>query len=259
MRESAREPASRGSLARFQAAFTAYIRDPEHARRPPEIPPERMELYARLVFGNVERVMANMFPVMKSCLAEERWQALVRVFFRDYPMHDPLFRTMPQEFVTYLQGRPQEEGDPPYLLELAHYEWVDYALSVDETEIDLNGIDDAGDLLTGRPALNPLVWMLTYQYPVQTFRTEPPPAKPPESPIYLVAVRGRDDRVAFLELNAVSAHLLELIDERPALCGQELLEATAADLGEDVTPAFYAGGREILERLRARDVILGTR
>ena len=258
MSESTREAAPDSALVRFQSAFTAYVRDPEHAPSPHEIPRERMDLYARLVFGNVERVMSNMFPVLKSHLAETAWNTIVRAFFRDFPMHDPLFRTMPKEFVRYLQERPRADDDPPYLLELAHYEWVDYALTVDESEIDLTGVDEDGDLLAGRPALNPLLWMLSYDFPVHTFRSEQPSTSAPALPTYLVASRGRDDRLTILELNAVSARLLELIDEQPARSGQELLEITAADLGHEVTPTFLSAGRDMLERFRAKDVILGS-
>ena len=250
--------ASDGALARFQAAFTAYIRDPEHATAPPEVTPERMALYSRLVFGNCERVMSNMFPVLKQVLPEAQWQGLARSFFRDHPMHDPLFQAMPQEFVRYLQGRPRAAEEPPFLLELAHYEWVDYALSVDEAEISLEGIDADGDLLEGRPALNPLVWMLRYEFPVHTYREHPPAAAPASQPTYLVACRALDDRVHFMELNAVSARLLELIDEASADTGRDLLRRLAGEL-QQAADALLDSGLEMLRQLRTKAVLLGTR
>lgn len=248
-----------GALRRFQTAFTAYIRDPAQATPPPEVTAERMQLYADLVFGNVERVMGNLFPVLKQVTPAVAWHTLVRSFFRDYPLHDPLFATMPQEFVNYLQSRAATADDAPFLLELAHYEWVDYALSVDEAEIDLTGIESDGDLLRGRPALNPLVWMLRYAFPVQRFRDEPPVFEAPATPTYLVAYRDREDRVGYLELNAVTARLLELIDQRGERCGQDLLAAIADERGHALTADFAAAGRAALEQLRAKDLVLGTR
>ena len=199
------------ALRDFQQAFTAYIRNPEHAPAPPEIPLERMQLYAQLVFGNVERVMSNMFPVLKSRLAESEWYGLAREFFRDHDLHDPLFQAMPREFLRFLEHRAPAPNDPPYVLELAHWEWVDYALSIDVTEVSIAGIDRDADLLAGRPLLNPLVWMLSYQFPVQRFRDEAPLCEAPLEPTYLVAYRDLEDRVGYLELNAVTARLLELL------------------------------------------------
>ena len=52
-------------------------------------------------------------------------------------------------------------------LELAHYEWVELALSLDTREIRQDGINPDGDLLSGVPVLNELSWSLVYDYPVQ--------------------------------------------------------------------------------------------
>lgn len=247
-----------GALARFQRAFTAHIRDAA-AAPPAAVATERMALYARLVFGNVERVMANMFPVLKSVLPVAQWELLVRAFFRDHPLHDPLFRTMPGEFVRYLEARGPQAGEAPFLLELAHYEWVDYALAVDETEIDLAGIARDGELLAGMPVLNPLVWMLRYDYPVHTFRVTPPPAQAPSAPTYLVACRRCDDRVEYFELTSVSARLLELAEQEPGLNGAALISTLAVESGAAGDADFEAHATALLEAFRARDVLLGTR
>ena len=246
------------NLERFQRAFTAYVRDPEHAVAPTELPLERMQLYAQLVFGNVERVMSNMFPVLKSRLDDEAWYTLARSFFRDHDLHDPLFQSMPREFLRFVEQRAPQAGDPPWLLELAHWEWVDYALSIDVTEIPTDGINPAGDLLRGLPRLNPLVWMLSYQFPVQRFRDETPLADAPDAPTYLVAYRDREDRVGYLELNAVTARLLEMLDGAQGANGEEILRALAAELGQPDDARFMAAGSAILDDLRARDIVLGV-
>ena len=245
-------------LLAFQQAFTGYVRDPQHASAPPGIPLERMQLYAQLVFGNVERVMSNMFPVLKSLLPECQWLALAREFFRDHDMHDPLFQSMPREFPGFLEQRAPAAQDPPYLLELAHWEWVDYALSIDATDIDLTDIDREGCLLTGQPVMNPLVWMLSYAFPVQRFRDEAPPLNAPDTPTYLLAYRDTEDRVGYLELNAVAARLLELLDGGMYGSGADLLRVLAAELGKTCDEGFVAAGRVMLEDLRGRDIVLGS-
>jgi hypothetical protein len=251
------DTAPRG-LRDFQQAFTRYIRDPQHRPAPVGIAPERMQLYAQLVFGNVERVMSNMFPVLKSLLPPAGWLALARAFFRDHDMHDPLFQSMPREFLRFLELRVPTPQDPPYLLELAHWEWVDYALSIDATDIALDAIERDGSLLARRPVLNPLVWMLSYQFPVQRFRDETPLEHAPEEPTYLVAYRDLDDRNAYLQLNAVSARLLELLDGDDYDSGAAILHALAQELGKQGDAEFEVAGREMLESLRERHIILGV-
>jgi len=245
-------------LIAFQRAFTAYIRDPQSASAPPGVPPDRMELYAQLVFGNVERVMGNMFPVLKSLLPECQWLALARQFFRDHDMHDPLFQSMPREFLRFLEQRAPAQEDPPYLLELAHWEWVDYALSIDVTEMDLAGVERHGDLLAGRPVLNPLVWMSSYTFPVHRFREEAPPRAAPSVPTYLLAYRDPEDRNAYLELNPLSARLLELIDGGEHGCGASLLQALAKETATCCDEAWMAAGRAMLEGYLQRGILLGV-
>ncbi len=245
-------------LVEFQRTFTAYIRDPAHAPAPAEIALERMQLYADLVFGNVERVMSNMFPVLKSRLDACQWHQLAREFFRDHQLHDPLFQSMPREFLRFLETRTPAADDPPYLLELAHWEWVDYALSIDLMEISRDGVDRDACLLTGKPVLNPLVWMLSYQYPVQRFRDEAPALDAPPQPTYLVAYRDGEDRIGYLELNAVTARLLELLDSGECASGAALLQVLAAELGQACNAAFVTAGQEMLDDLRARDIVLGV-
>ena len=250
--------AAAAGLVDFQRAFTAYIRDPARAPAPVEIPPERMQLYAELVFGNVERVMSNMFPVLKSRLSVCHWHQLAREFFRDHDLHDPLFQSMPREFLRFLENRTPAAHEPPYLLELAHWEWVDYALSIDLTEITRDGIVRDGCLLSSKPALNPLVWMLCYQFPVQRFRDQAPGCDAPPQPTYLVAYRDGEDRVGYLELNAVTARLLELLDGGEYARGEALLQVLAGELGQECNAAFLAAGQTMLEDLRARDIVLGV-
>ena len=70
MSDAAGGAASYGALARFPKTFTTYARDPDQSQCPPRDPHERMKLYSRLVFGDVERVMSNMCPVLKSRVPE---------------------------------------------------------------------------------------------------------------------------------------------------------------------------------------------
>ena len=60
-------------------------------------------------------------------------------------------------------------------------------------------------------------------------------------------------------MNAVTARLLELLDGGECANGDALLQVLAGELGQACDAAFVAAGREMLEDLRVRDIVLGVR
>src|SRR5690606_37613297 len=119
----------------------------------------RMNIYRELFFNNIESLLAKNFPVINRLLQGPRWQQLARDFYREHAAHTPMFPEIAREFLQYLQSRQeQQRGDPGYLLELAHYEWVELALDIEDTDLDAIDCDPAGDLLSQRPLVSPLAW-----------------------------------------------------------------------------------------------------
>jgi len=256
--------ASRSSAERafqgVQHAFTAHVRDPEGVAAPSGIEDRRMGIYRDLLYNNVESFLANSFPVLRRIHDDRGWHALVRDYFRAHRAHTPLFPRMPQEFVQYLEReRCGEEGDFPFLAELAHYEWVEIALSLDPRDIGFEGIDPDGDLLAGAPAASPLAWPLACDFPVHRISPDHLPAAPPEQPTYLVVYRDRADHVGFMELNPVTARLLELVREEGGRTGRNLLLQIASELRHPEPESVVAGGSQALRELRDRDIVIGTK
>lgn len=248
-------------LRRAQLEFAAHIRDPDHAPAPAGIEDRRMAIYRELFFNNVRDLLGRSFPVLRKLLGDAAWDAMVRDWLVRHRAQTPLFLELPREFLTYLQeARDPAAGDPPFLAELAHYEWVELALSIDEREPDLAEVDRDGDLLAGRPVLSPLAWSLVYAWPVHRISPEYRPAEPPPEPTRLVVYRDRRDRVGFLEINVVTARLLELLatDASPPPTGRECLLRIAAELGHPEAAAVVDAGAALLADLHARDVVLGV-
>ena len=126
-----------------QYEFAAHIRNPEQHVRPNEVEDRRMAIYRDLFYNNVEGFISNTFPVLRSLTDDEHWHEMVRDFFSRHHCKTPLFLEIPEEFLNYLQEeREPNPDDPAFLIELAHYEWVELALSVDEDEIK-TGINGA--------------------------------------------------------------------------------------------------------------------
>ncbi len=248
------------AFTRTQFEFAAHIRDPGAHPAPDGIEDRRMAVYRELFFNNVSQLLAKSFPVLRRILGGERWAALIREWFVRHRARTPLFLELPREFLHFLEHeRSPAPGDPPFLLELAHYEWVELALSIDEREIDAVEAAADGDLLEGRPVLSPLAWPLAYRFPVHRLSPDFQPESPPEEPTWLVVYRDRADKVGFLEINRVTARLLELLSAAQATpTGRECLARIAEELGHPRPEVVVETGRAILEDLRSRDVVLGT-
>lgn len=241
----------------LQYAFTAHMRDPQENPAPAGIEDRRMGIYRDLIFCNVEQFIASNFPVIRTLYNDAEWDALVRAFLREHLCHTPLFPEFGREFLRYLEFRQEQgRGDPPFLLELAHYEFFELALSLDENEITVVPHDADGDPLSGIPVVSPLACVLAYRFPVHRITVDFRPDDAPEHPSVLLLVRGRDEVVRFHEINALSALLIERLRENTVLSGAQCLDALLATQG---AANLREAGLTMLAELKEREAILGTR
>lgn len=241
-----------------QRALTAHIRDP-HAPPPPGIDARRLRLYRQLFFNGVEGVLAGNFPVIRRTLGDATWTALVRDFVREHPARTPLFTELARELLRYLDTRAARgDADPPWLRELAHYEWIELALQINEARADDVPHDPHGDLLDRAPVLSPLAWPLAYAWPVHRIAPQAVPESPPARPTLLLVQRADDGRVRFNELSPLAYRLLERLQATPALPGRAQLEALAAEADASDIEAFIAQGAAMLAQFRHDGVLLGA-
>lgn len=247
-------------LEELQRQLAAHLRDPAHVPAPPGIEERRLAVYRELFINNVSGLLAGTFPVLQAILGPQRWPALVRDFYRSHHCRTPLFLEVAREFLDYLaEERAAVPGDPPFLYELAHYEWVELALAIDEQDLAEVPADRDGDLLCAVPVPSPLAWPLAYRYPVHQLSPAFQPTEPPDEPSFYIARRGRDDRVGFLHVNAVTLRLLERLQQDPDLTGAAHLDALADELPQLDRAAVLAGGAAALREFLDAEVVLGTR
>jgi hypothetical protein len=240
------------AFQQFQADFSRHIRDPRAAARPAGVPRRRMAIYNELLFNNLTGFLDACYPVMRSMLSERRWRRLNRAFFREARCQTPYFREIPREFLRWLAARDAPVG-PPWLKELAHYEWVELALDV--MDADAPPHHPHGDLLAGIPVLAPALMNLAYQWPVQRIGPDYRPRKP--HPVHLLVFRDPQDEVRFIELNPVSARLVALLEEGNRT-GRAACVRIAAEIGHSQPEAVVAHGASVLAELHAAGALLGS-
>jgi len=210
-----------------QAEFSAYIRNPDTSACPSDVAPQRMQMYRELFFNNVEGFLSSNFPVLHTILDKEQWQQLAQDFFSQHQNTTPYFSEIPEEFILYLQNERQAQADDyPFMLELAHYEWVEMALSIAQDTLPEKP-DNLALSLTQKINLSPLVWLLAYQYPVHKISPENLPTEASEQATYLAVYRDDLDEVKFIELAPMSFRLLQTLQEQKTKlisdCLQEVL------------------------------------
>lgn len=245
----------------YQLEFAGHIRNPQVVAKPYRASTRGMRVYRQIVFNNLESTLAGCFPVCKATLGIRLWKKLVRGFFIHHQSHSPLFRQIPEEFLSYL-GQLDRLAEmpslPTFLRSLAHYEWVELAVSVADVRDDLTDIDPHGDLISGTPVLTASLALLTYDYAVQHISPRYKPKEPLPQAVHLLVFRNADDQVKFIELNVATARLLGLL-QSAEMNGLEVLQTITVEMNSADEHTFLAFGREILVDLKQQGVILGVK
>jgi len=243
---------------RSQYALAAHLRNPEKNAPPVGLEDRRLGIYRELIYNNLEGFLASGFPILREIIEDTHWHDMVRDFLDRHQSHSPYFLEITQEFLQYLQEeRGEVAGDPAFMLELAHYEWVELALDVSESEWP-SDVDPEGDLLLGRPVVSPLAWNLSYQYPVHRIGPDFQPEAPGSEPTFLIVYRDQQDAVQFMAANAVTVRLLQLLSGDHPATGREALSVVATELQHPDPSALELMGLDLLKTLRTKDILCGT-
>jgi len=244
---------------RKQFEFSAHIRDPKLNKKPDDIEDRRMGIYRELFYNNVEGFISSGFPILRDIFTDEAWHEMVRDFFSRHRCKTPYFLEISEEFLAYLEHERDNPDDPVFIKELAHYEWVELALNVSEDEIDERNINPEGDFRDAIPVISPLAWLLSYQFDVHHIGPEYQPTSPPEQMTTLIVYRDRNQTVGFMEINPVTAHMIQSLQLNPEQTGEQLLEKIAQELNHADPTVVINGGLQIMEQLRQADILTGTR
>lgn len=255
-------PAKQGGFQAVQKQMTDWLREP-HSKPAPAVELRRLTVYRELFFNNVSDFVETAYPVLKSLLARDEWDGLLMRFFAEHRCVSPYFRDISLEFRTWIESTQGEwQARHPWAVELLHYEWVELAAECAEAAADNAACQPDGDLLAGIPVVQPCVWPLVYRWPVHALSTENPPTfTPPAAPVCLLVFRNSEDAVNVLEVNPVSARLMEILQTHALCSGRDVLLQLAAEAGYTGTAVdgFVQAGAVLMETLRQHGVIRGIR
>lgn len=238
----------------LQQDFVSYIRDPNKNAVPANVDMRRMAIYRDLFFNNIDSFLSNNFPVLRSIVDDRRWAHLVRAFFSRHRCKTPYFSEIAEEFISFLTNENSDFSELPFLLELAHYEWVEMALENSREELVVNRMDSM-DISDCNVSLSPLAWPLIYQFPVHRISPEFLPTEAPIEPTCLIVYRNREDSILFVEISSMTFNLLQLVEQYQVLSVQDCLRLLIKAISPIDQEMIMSGGKRIIKELAEKDII----
>lgn len=237
-----------------QLEFINHIKNPSENSFEHGIEDRRLNIYRELFFNNVIGFLSSGFPVLESLYSKENWLLLGRQFYAEHQCRSPYFIDISKEFVEYLSKEHQpNDFDPPFIQELAHYEWLELALSVQKQTRSIDYWD--GESHFEQVALSELAVMVSYQYPVHQISPDFRPDGPSET-TFLVVYRNQADEVNFALINQVSAHLLDLIQQNGVISVEAAIAVMAEALPQISADQVRQGTLDTIHQLLKQQILI---
>lgn len=239
-----------------QAEFAGYIRNPGQCPMPNDVAANRMAMYRELFFNNIDSFLSSNFPVLRSLLSDGQWQELAQDFYSVHSCTTPYFSEIAEEFLDYLQNQRKQPEDYPFLLELAHYEWVEMALSIAKEAPEFGDPQFVAEVMQRPLRLSPLAWPLAYRFPVQRICTDFLPLEAPEQATYLIVYRDAYDDVHFMQTTPFTFSLLQLIEQHPAIDGSTALQTLAGEMPQLSLQQLSEFGAQTLQEMARKGIVI---
>lgn len=224
-------------------ALAGAIRRPDSEVDLPGVPAERLAVYRELFFNTSESLLRSGYPVLHEVLGAARWQSLVGAFLAGHRCRTPYFLEVGGEFLDWLASPGVlQDDDPPYALELAHYERVELELDISQDSPPASG-------------WSPLAWPLLYRWPVHRLGVGYRLTDPPSEPTCLLVWRDASERVRFQLLSPFALRLAQGLAAGEPL--HRCLWQLAQEAGIACDDQLRAQADELLARWREDAICLG--
>ena len=246
------------SFTHVQQSFIDYVKDPS-SPLPPGTDARRMGIYRELFFNNVKGFVASGFPVLCSLYEEKTWQALVQRFFATHDCQTPIFIEIAQEFLLFLQNEYQmSEQDPAFMLELAHYEWLELVVATAPDDRQSQRLE--AQSVEARPlALSLAARVAQYHFEVQRISPDYRPTAPSEQPNFFCLYRDKQDEVTFLQLNPLAAQVLAYIDQQDGITFDALCNWLVQLYAQMPKAQIIQGCKQLLVDMALRGIVVAAR
>lgn len=237
----------------IQQSFIDYIKQPSRPL-PKGTEARRMKIYRDLFFNNINGFVTSAFPVLNSLYSDKDWLALIQEFFVSHDCQTPIFIEIADEFVIFLQSEYQlTERDPAFIIELAHYEYMELVVAVAKDNPLHQTIE--GPIAQVALCLSDTAKVLQYSFDVQRVSEDYRPATPAESPQQFCLYRDVEEVVIFLQLNPLTAQVLGYLSQYEAVSFDHLLTWLKQTYPQMADGVLTQGCEQMLADLAAKGVV----
>lgn len=248
------------SFSDIQRQFTRYLRDPGRAPLPADADPRGMRFYAKSYRRKLHHLLEMRAPALMEVLGRDASSSLIDDYVRLPRESLGGSSTFEEAFVQYLEDESAGRGLPPFIPELAHFSMKATLVSGSPREIEDEDLDRDGDLLGRVPVFSPLAELLTYEWPVHRIGADVRPETKPAQATRLIVYRDRRGYGGWIELNGPAAEIARQVrDNAAGKTGAEILTDSESRNPLLDRRSLMREGRDILEALRRRDIIVGAR
>ncbi len=239
----------------LQRQFLAHLRNPEQQPLLSGFAKQGVGVYVDLLYNKFNDSLEMCFPVTHAVLGETAWQQLLRDFIAEHRCLSPYYRQIPDEFVRYLQNERQATDDPPFLDELAHFEWMELVLSIAEAEPFATEMLSDAQLMDSVLVFAPVMRLLHYVWPVQQISRAYQPDEPPPVATHILGFRDAADHAQFIALNPATAGLVLRLQKH--YTATQMLQEIGKDLTASELSNLLLFGKSILADLHRQGAIIG--
>jgi uncharacterized protein len=231
-----------------------------------QIDPKGVKLYSSLISWGQKDLMRSVYPGCARLLGD-KWIDYLEKYLEVYPPRYYNLNQCSKHFPEFLEKHAEAAVRKyPYIVELAHYEWLELELMESALHGQLEPFELPGQpaqFASFMPVLNPVAKLVSYCYPiaeiVEHLQNEcclPKDVQPQDC--YMLVVRcPQTQRCRFLELQKSAASLLNLGLKQPMSYQQWLALAVELSAGSPVEQAV-SDCLELFERLKDIHFFVGS-
>lgn len=206
----------------------------------------RLGVYRQLIRTTLVDPVEDCFPICRALLrSDDAWTDCLDAFLASRAIRSPYFRDIAPAFVQWLADAGWGGDRWPFLLALAHWEYLELELLRWPDEPVPPGLAPAPEP-GSRVAFDPAARLLRYAWQVQDATVEAP--RPAAGDVHLLAYRDRDLDFAWRQLSAPGSAFLVRLQQGAAV------GAAAEALGLDLAEAL-----DLLVDLRGQGALLSFR
>ncbi|NOX09577.1 MAG: hypothetical protein GXP22_08845 [Gammaproteobacteria bacterium] len=248
----------RKSYQDYQHQFAQHLRNSAVNPAPEGADPQRMQVYEDLIFNNFNSFLLNCFPITHDILGNKAWHKLTKQGFAESHSPSPLFRDIPATFLAWLQTKTTEPlPQYPWLYEFMHYEWIELSVKTDTADLDTVVIpDQSGDRLDNKLVLNPTAQLACYHWPVHTISPDNSTPVISEQAHCFLIFRKKDDEVHFIEVNPLTAQLIQQLQESSEQPLRQILKKLANTVYQGSVQDLETAIPPLLTSLQQQELIL---